>query len=148
MNVWRGTVFKNLANTNLPRIAASVAAVVLVLISALHAYWAFGDNWALSIATAGRTKVSSTGFQIFAGVIAVLALLAAIELLAIRATDQSRLHRLSSAKLVWAMVVILALGGIARTASAPAIGITALVLAALFAAAAAKSNPHLPGGAA
>jgi hypothetical protein len=81
-------------------------------------------------------------------VIAVLALLAAIEVLALRAPAQSRMHKLSSAKLVWAMVVILAFGGIARTASAPAVGITAIVLAVLFAAVAAGAKPHLPRGAA
>jgi hypothetical protein len=126
-------------------IAASVAAIVLVLICALHVYWAFGGNWALSTATAGATK-TSTGFQVFAGVIAVLALLVAVEILAIRASAQSRLHRLSNTRLVWAMVVILALGGIARTASAPAIGITAIVLATLFATAVAHPKPHVPGG--
>jgi hypothetical protein len=107
---------------------------------------AFGGNWALSTATAGTTKTTSNGFQVFAGVIAILVLLAALEILAIRVSAQSRLHRLSSTNLVWAMVLILAFGGIARTASAPAIGVTAIVLATLFAAAVARTKPHLPGG--
>jgi small-conductance mechanosensitive channel len=77
------TMAKTLNNPKLSRIAASVAASLLVLICALHVYWAFGGDWALSAATAGTTKTTSTGFQIFAGVIAVLALLAAIVLAAL-----------------------------------------------------------------
>jgi hypothetical protein len=141
MTSMESNMFKNLTSPKTSRIAASVAAIVLVAIAALHAYWAFGGSWALSTATAGTTKTTSTGFQVFAGVIAVLALLAAIEILAIRAGDQARMHRLSSTKLVWAMVLILAAGGVARTASAPAVGLTAIVLAALFATVVSAKPP-------
>lgn len=115
------------------RTAARITASLLALVAALHVYWAFGGEWALSTATAGATKSTSAGFQVFSAVIAFLAVAAAIEILALADAAGGRLRRISSTKLVWTMVVILAIGGIARTASAPAIGISAIVLAALFA---------------
>jgi Protein of unknown function (DUF3995) len=139
-------MFKNLTTPPTTRIAAGIAGIVLVLISALHVYWAFGGDWALSTLTDGTTKTTDAGFQVFAGAIALLALLAAIEIIAVSADAESRLHRLSRPKLVWAMVLILAFGGIARSASAPEVGITAIVLAALFAAVLAGTKPRLPRG--
>jgi hypothetical protein len=146
MTYMEAKMFKNFTTPATARIAAGIAGIVLVVVSALHVYWAFGGDWALHTLSAGTTKSTDAGFQVFAGVIALLALLAALEILAIRADADSRLHRLSSTKLAWGMVLILTFGGIARTASAPAIGITAIVLAALFTAVLAGTKPRLPRG--
>jgi hypothetical protein len=146
MTYLEAKMFKNFTTPATTRIAAGIAGSVLVVVSALHLYWAFGGGWALHTLSAGTTRSIDAGFQVFAGAIALLALLAALEILAIRADAESRLHRLSSTKLVWAMVLILAFGGIARSASAPAAGITAIVLAALFTVVLAGTKPRLPRG--
>lgn len=129
-------------NSSAARTVAEVAAFLLILIAALHGYWAFGGDWMLKTVSGGATKVTSSGFQAFAGVIAGLALLAAVEVLSLAGAMGSRLRRIASTKLVWAMVVVLAFGGIARTASAPVLGLSAIVLAVLFAVVAYASGEH------
>lgn len=112
------------------RRAAVVAAALLAAIAAFHVYWALGGGWALH--AIGRVDPdSTTGGRIFYGAVALLAVAAAAELLILARVVAMR-HVPTYRRLVWVLAAILLVGGSARTASAPAIGFAALVLALLF----------------
>jgi hypothetical protein len=131
-------------NPSVAAVASLVGAAVLVLVACVHAFWAFGGTWALGAASGGTVEAVTGGAQVFFGVIAVLAVAAALELLALGRVLPARLRVPRLRRTVWVLAAVLALGGLVRVAEAPLLGVTALALAVLFALVAAGAGRARP----
>lgn len=123
------------------RRAALIATALLAASTVVHLYWALGGALGLH-AVSQVDNPSTSGGRIFYAVIALLAIPVALELLAVARALPQRLHVPAVRRLVWVLAGLLAVGGLARTAAAPAVGIAALVFAALFAEVAYGSAPR------